>query len=190
MNDIFVDFFKEIKNRRKEINLFRAKTNALENLIFEDVIDTPEFSQKKTEIKKYAVKKLAQILFDCVSWTSDSPRSEFDWMTAEKFLDKWPKERWATLVKKDYCLRAYDSLGMGEIPQSIVCCFDEGFEEYDKILTILAKLKATGYNFRIKLSVVNNDKMDLYIGRLVWEWGYQRIKDCLPFPPYGKILFH
>lgn len=152
----------------------------------------PLFQQRIGTIKQFATRKLAEQLggVEC-----QEPRQETDWFTAENFLNgRLTGDQWIYLVKRDLILRAYDCLRekriLPGISQAVIHCFAEGSSDFMSITETLFALPEEHLSELLTEASKSDDNMDSYLGRTIWNWGYQQIKSVLPRPPYGKINFH
>ncbi|MBA3047196.1 hypothetical protein KKC83_06060 [Patescibacteria group bacterium] len=137
----------------------------------------------KTEvvIREYCIKKLAQILYDCVECPGD--RAKIDWATAQNHIDG---NRWVVdtvmenLIKKwvnDHKKWVNDHVRERILSNQIIVNNDHVRE---RILRnqIIVNIEC------------NFERFDQLFGRYIWNACYQRIKPILPRPPYQRILFH
>ena len=63
------------------------------------------------EIKRFAISKLAGILYGCVEWKGESSRQDTDWFTAEEYINNNVSEGVIrSLTKKYLILSAYSKL--------------------------------------------------------------------------------
>lgn len=112
---------------------------------------------------RYAIKKLAQQLFDCIE--CEQPRTETDWLKAENFL----------LQQSDPALSA-NGLVLNYVLAKV------GMQQGRLIH------EATFDEDAIRIALADDSLMDECLGQLIWNAGYQKIKYILPRPPYGEIL--
>ena len=151
-------------------------------------------------IKEFFICKLARQLYDCVD--CPEPRWNTDRQTAENFVnERCDANLIERMAKRDVTLRAYESLiaeeeGKKTIQKNLpaVCAqilhaSREGNKKYLEILLLLKNLPEKQLAEILKEAAKSSVKIDCYLGRLVWENGYQRIKSYLPRPPYGNIRF-
>lgn len=142
-------------------------------------------------VRDYAIRKLAQILYECVE--CQEPRQDIDWFTAESFVDNNLNYSMLELIQRDLILRAYDLLrrdyqdNLSLISRNIINCFWEGTEDYNQIIRHLMELSKEQRFELLKEASNSNDNIDLFLGRMIWERGYQVIKSLLSRPPYGRI---
>lgn len=155
-------------------------------------------------IREFDICKLAGQLYDCVDCSE--PRWEIDRWTAEQFINaNFHDALLNRQAKRDLLLRAYElfaeeekSAGRAELspisPRVINCTCEGGIDEYHNIiltLSLIPKLRDELHSVRLhsllQKAAVSSDGMDRYLGRMVWDQGYQRIKHQLPRPPYGWV---
>lgn len=187
MNNWIIE--KRIKELEKNYIFW---TNFEEDIVQEKILvdNFIVYDGKSKRIQKYCVSALAQILYECVE-CEENPRDKVDWLTAEKFLNyNFDEFQWRRIIQRDICLRVYDSIrgsnpNLPEINQTIVNNNWEGFGYYQAILMEIAFCDDRFFVEATK----SDDNMNLYIRRLIWDWGYQKLKEDLK-PPYGRIRFH
>jgi hypothetical protein len=120
------------------------------------------------------------------------PRDKTDWFTAENFLNsRFAEGQWLSLVKQDLILRAYDILrkkyeSLPEISGAIIRHFVEGTTDLVSIMEILLDLSDQHLSELMTEASGSETGMDLYLGRLIYEWGFQKLARDLPCPPYGR----
>ncbi|TRZ78058.1 hypothetical protein D4R87_01550, partial [bacterium] len=158
-------------------------------------------------IKLFGKYRLGQILNENVKCTvkhiQENPdfRKEMDNSTAEIFLQKTlTKEMWYSMAEQDLLLRSYDILRslklkvssrLPEIDNRIICHSDGDWGSLNRIAKILMIIEdeIPDIMHQILQEAISSDsKRYDYIGRLVWDWGYQAIQPSL-FIPYGEIMF-
>jgi len=130
--------------------------------------------------RRFSINRLAQILFECVK-CEDNPRADTDWLTAEKFIENnFSPGMKKELVRRDLILRAYNCLrqeqnDISPIGEDIINCFDEGWKKYFDIVRRLLELSDEKRKELFARAAASDENMYDYIGRLIWEWGYQSI---------------
>lgn len=147
------------------------------------------------DVKKFAVSKLAQILYDCVE-TRVNPRDALDWTTSKTFIEKMGGDDWTKYLTKHYLfLRVYDllredNLDIEPIGRNVLCNFSEKIDDYRRIASCLKAVPLERQAALLEQAAMpDREKMNLFLGRLVWDEAYQRIKSHLP-EEYERIRFH
>src|SRR4030042_3421915 len=131
-------------------------------------------------IKKFAINRLAQILFECVE-CDEKTRDLIDWFTAEDFIKRtFTESMWDELIIRDIVLRSYDfqrkaEPSLHEIGFNIIANTWEGIAEYFRIVNYFVKLPFILRFQFFQKAALSEDRMYDYIGRIVWDWGYQEI---------------
>jgi len=145
-------------------------------------------------IKRFCVKKIAEDLgyVEC-----QEPRQQTDWFTAEIFVNKkFYDDALLYLASKDAILRSFELL-KEKLPKEFQrlncplitrCCQNENTPEFIQIMEIL--FDSPDIDTIVNDAVASDENIAMYLGRIVWNWGYQSMKAELPRPPYGKINSH
>ncbi|MFC1700880.1 hypothetical protein ACFLZ0_01970 [Patescibacteria group bacterium] len=193
-----INFLSRLEGLKGQMNrAIEEQDNLIADLNIESLV-----RKNRESIKRYAIKQLSQILYECVE--CQTIRQDIDWCIAEEFLNKnFTDKMWAKLAQQDIVLRTYDNLvkkynsekiiTYPEIGFALIEHRDGYFKEFNQILKILNRMKEYSENEMDKklLNASNSDeKRNYYLRRLIWDWGYQQIQSYLPRPPYGKIIFH
>ncbi len=153
------------------------------------------------EIRNFCVEDLAGILYSCVE--HDEPRENFDWVSAEAWIDKNPVGTLIDLTRKFLFLTGYQKLSEDgfSLPKIEKDCFSFiSSDEVKRVANKLSILKDEKFSDLVdRLGREERRKYQKeFIGRDIWDEFYQRMKydsylntvnNFLKSRGYTKIIF-
>ena len=157
-----------------------------------------------SDIKRYFVEKLAKILSECVEYKGIShTRNKVDQYISKNYVSNTISRNDFILLTKEFLiLTVYSELKKHQnLPEinldSIIYKLtyqDRYKDEINRITEIINKLPYDDFKYLINElnSFQRNEYRDKFLGKEVWDRGYQTIQktDILKNKGYGKIIFY
>lgn len=181
---IYLEFFeKKLKELHEKQDTFSEKYAGLINPV-------------KKPVRDFSVDRLARILYEHVD-TKINPRADLDWQTAVNHIDNRLGDGWISGLARDYVVcNSYEHLrdiSSGKLPDMIAPIITDSDESYRAMLGILNGLLVLPEDMLTEIVTkgsqdLDGKKMYDFLGRKIWNRGYQEIKRHLP-KEYTSINF-